>query len=93
MARSRKIQQRNEPKELRAKLFKNGRSQAIRLPKDVRFDEGHTEVRVRREGRRLIVEPLDEWSEDFLDTAGSVPSMPEPPTRTPLKNARDRLAR
>jgi antitoxin VapB len=38
-----------------AKLFRNGRSQAVRLPKEFRF-EGE-EVEVRREGERVILEP------------------------------------
>lgn len=40
----------------RAKLFWNGRSQAVRLPKEFRF-EGD-EVAIRREGERLILEPV-----------------------------------
>lgn len=39
-----------------AKLFSNGRSQAVRLPKEFRF-EG-SEVSVRREGDAVILEPL-----------------------------------
>lgn len=39
-----------------AKLFRNGRSQAVRLPKEFRF-EGN-EVSVRREGDAVILEPL-----------------------------------
>ena len=39
-----------------AKLFNNGRSQAVRLPKEFRF-EGR-EVSVRREGDAVILEPL-----------------------------------
>lgn len=39
-----------------AKLFRNGRSQAVRLPREFRF-EG-TEVSVRREGDAVILEPL-----------------------------------
>lgn len=41
-----------------AKLFWNGRSQAVRLPKEFRF-EGK-EVRIRREGGRVILEAADE---------------------------------
>jgi virulence-associated protein VagC len=41
----------------RAKLFWNGRSQAVRLPKEFRF-EGQTEVSVRRDGEKVILEPL-----------------------------------
>jgi antidote-toxin recognition MazE-like antitoxin len=39
-----------------AKLFRNGRSQAVRLPKEFRF-EG-TELSIRREGNAVILEPL-----------------------------------
>jgi antitoxin VapB len=40
-----------------AKLFKSGRSQAVRLPKEFRF-EGK-EVRIRRHGRGVLLEPMD----------------------------------
>ena len=39
-----------------AKLFQHGGSQAVRLPKAFRF--AGTEVRVRREGDRVILEPV-----------------------------------
>ena len=48
-----------------AKLFWSGRSQAVRLPKEFRF-EGD-EVRVRRHGNAVILEPLaEDWS--WLDS-------------------------
>jgi antitoxin VapB len=58
-----------------AKIFWSGRSQAVRLPKDFRFD-GDV-VRIRRHGRAVILEPITEdwhWldavtgplDEDFL---------------------------
>ena len=40
-----------------AKLFMHGRSQAVRLPKEFRF-EG-TEVRVSRVGDRVILEAIE----------------------------------
>lgn len=40
-----------------AKLFINGRSQAVRIPKDLAF-EGINEVSVRKEGDKLILEPI-----------------------------------
>ncbi len=40
----------------RAKLFMHGRSQAVRLPKEFRF-EG-SEVQVSRAGDKVILEPL-----------------------------------
>ena len=44
----------------RAKLFRNGRSQAVRLPKEFRF-EGD-EVTLRREGDAVIMEPVRDRS-------------------------------
>jgi antitoxin VapB len=52
--------------ERRAKLFKNGRSQAVRLPKEFRF-EGN-EVTVRRDGESVVLGPVvrsrkaDDWA-------------------------------
>ena len=39
-----------------AKLFWNGRSQAVRLPREYRFEGG--EVSIRRDGDKVILEPL-----------------------------------
>jgi antitoxin VapB len=55
-----------------AKLFKSGRSQAVRLPKEFRF-EGK-EVRVNRHGRAVLLEPMQEedWKSVFakIDALG-----------------------
>lgn len=40
-----------------AKLFRNGRSQAVRLPQEFRFEGDR--VRIRRVGRGVLLEPLD----------------------------------
>jgi antitoxin VapB len=76
----------------RAKIFTNGGSQAVRLPKSVRFPESQREVIVRRSGKRVILEPADEWSEEFLAALGScdeeIPRPPQQPiskTRNPFK--------
>jgi antitoxin VapB len=45
-----------EVSDKRAKLFMNGRSQAVRLPKEFRF-EG-TEVRIRKHGSGVLLEPV-----------------------------------
>ena len=46
-----------------AKIFTNGRSQAVRLPQEFRFTG--TQVRVSRHGRGVLLEPLapgtDAW--------------------------------
>jgi antitoxin VapB len=45
----------------RAKIFWSGRSQAVRLPKDFRF-QGE-EVRIRRHGSTVILEPVaEDWA-------------------------------
>jgi len=45
------------------KLFKHGRSQAVRLPKEFRM-EG-SEVSVRRLGRGVLLEPVNRTVEDI----------------------------
>lgn len=40
-----------------AKIFKNGRSQAVRIPKDFAY-EGVTELTVQKIGEKLILEPV-----------------------------------
>ncbi len=48
-----------------AKIFQNGRSQAIRLPKEFRF-EGK-EVFIRKEGSNVILSAKpDSWEDFFL---------------------------
>jgi len=47
--------------EQRAKVFWSGRSQAVRLPKEFRF-EGE-EVIIRRQGNAVVLEPVsEEWA-------------------------------
>lgn len=71
-----------------AKLFWTGRSQAVRLPKQYRF-EGEA-VRIRRSGQAVILEPipsdwnwLDEiagkFSDDFMADGRDQPEPQERP--------------
>ncbi len=68
-----------------AKLFKSGRSQAVRLPKEFRMPGDR--VRVRRDGKKVVLEPMPTdvkawWAE--LDRFGAFdierdqPPMPPP---------------
>jgi len=50
-----------------AKLFNNGRSQAVRLPPEFRF-EG-TEVYIRKEGEQVILSPRPTSWDDFFDSS------------------------
>lgn len=63
---------------LMAKLFQNGRSQAVRLPKEFRFKG--TEVKIRREGEKVILEPSEkgEWPDGFWDTFSPDPDFAVP---------------
>ena len=55
-----------------AKLFKNGRSQAVRLPKEFRFDTD--EVFMWKEDNRIILSPKPKTWREFFET---VPLMSE----------------
>ena len=70
----------------RAKLFKTGGSQAVRLPRAYRF-QGQTEVLIRHEGARIVLEGARRtFSRRFLALAGSArhfPYPPEPPAVEP----------
>jgi antitoxin VapB len=73
-----------------AKLFTHGGSQAVRLPKEFRFEGG--EVRIRKEGDKVILEPVQRdwtaiWAElDRLqDEAGEL--FPERPAQPPFRKA------
>jgi antitoxin VapB len=65
-----------------AKLFWNGRSQAVRLPKEFRFEGDR--VRVSRMGAGVLLEPIPEETEESveewfarLDAIGGDPIFPE----------------
>ena len=47
-----------------AKIFKNGRSQAVRLPKECRFNT--EEVAVNREGDIVMLIPMDNKWDNFI---------------------------
>lgn len=49
-----------------ASLFKNGKNQAVRLPKEFEFG-GVIEVEIRREGESLILTPKRKSWESFAD--------------------------
>ena len=79
------------PESTTAKLFKHGRSQAVRLPKEFRMPG--SEVRVRRVGRGVLLEPMDTafdvqaWFDkldEYVDEpfmAGGRKQPPMPPSR------------
>jgi antitoxin VapB len=78
-------------KAARAKLFQNGGSQAVRLPKECRF-ANHGEVLVRREGQRVILEAADEWSDEFRACLGAWPEKIPRPKQPRVRDLRDPFA-
>ncbi|MBR9979596.1 MAG: antitoxin [Desulfatitalea sp.] len=68
----------------KAKLFQNGSSQAVRLPKEFRMPG--TEVKIFKKGNQVILEPiahnwdaffeaLDEFPDDFMADGRNQPPM------------------
>ena len=69
-----------------ARVFTTGRSQAIRLPKEFRFD---TEtVMVHREGNAVILEPAREWPEDYVESFTGIPDDFERPAQGKVERQR-----
>ena len=75
----------------RAKLFQNGGSQAVRLPKACRFP-ALQEVLARREGRRVILEPADEWPDEFRACLGAWRDNIPRPVQRGVRDLRNPLA-
>ena len=67
MARRKASDDDTTPPTHRAKLFWNGRSQAVRLPKEFRFTGD--EVEIRRDGDAVILEPAKgrSWPEGYWE--------------------------
>jgi antitoxin VapB len=65
----------------KASLFMNGRSQAVRLPKEFRFEGTH--VFVKRDGNRVILMPEDDRIERLIAAMGSAPNFPDIPRDPP----------
>jgi antitoxin VapB len=64
-------------------LFRNGRNQAIRIPRE--FELAGTEAIIRKEGERLIIEPAPPRARLLALLAGwepldeAFPEVPDPP--------------
>ena len=66
-----------------AKLFQNGQSQAVRLPKEFRF-EGDS-VAIKRVGRAVVLLPYDEpWDTLFTALEQFSPDFMEERSQSPM---------
>jgi antitoxin VapB len=66
-------------KRVTARVFTTGRSQAVRLPKEFRFDTDT--VLVHREGNSVILEPVREWPDSYVESFTGVPDDLERPSQ------------
>jgi antitoxin VapB len=57
----------------RIKIFRNGRNQALRIPRE--FQLNTNEVTIRKEGIRLIIEPVEKVG--LLATLATLPTLVE----------------
>jgi virulence-associated protein VagC len=76
----------------RAKIFRNGSSQAVRLPKACRFPVGSGSVLVHQEGNRIVMELPDEWPADFIACQGALKEVLSRPQQTQISAIRDPFA-
>ena len=74
-------------KSVKAKVFWTGRSQAIRLPKEFRFQTDT--VLVHRQGSGVVVEPAHEWPDGYVE---SFAGLPEDFTRPAQGKAEERTS-
>ena len=76
------------PSPQRTRVFMNGRSQAVRIPKEFRFQG--TEVEIVREGDRVVLIPVrDAWSAALLELLERPAEPLERPTRSPTRQTID----
>lgn len=54
-----------------ARVFMTGRSQAVRLPKEFRFDTDR--VLIRREGRHIVLSPMFKDWDDYFKNSTRLP--------------------
>ena len=69
-----------------ARVFTTGRSQAVRLPKEFRFDS--ETVFIRREGTAVILEPAREWPAGYVESFAGVPDDFERPVQGKVEKRR-----
>ena len=71
--------------ERRARLFRNGRNQAVRIPRE--FELPGQEVIIRKDGDRLIVEPVRKYNNlaellaSWEDIEEEFPEIEDPPVK------------
>lgn len=52
------------------KLFKNNKTQAVRLPKSIAFPESVKNIEIFVEGNKRILVPVDQSWDDWFESSG-----------------------
>ncbi len=74
----------------RVKLIHLGEHQIVHLPKQFRFPASQAEALVSRDGRKIVLEPLSAWSDEFLACLGAWHEKIERPLRSRMGGVRRR---
>jgi antitoxin VapB len=69
-----------------ANVFWTGRSQAVRLPREFRF--ASDTVLIHREGSSVILEPVHEWPEGYVESFAGIPDDFERPPQGEVEKRR-----
>ena len=72
------------PKRVVARVFNTVRSQAVRLPKEFRFDSDT--VLVHREGSAVVLEPAREWPRAGSNRSPGFPAISAGPIKAPSRS-------
>jgi antitoxin VapB len=70
-----------------AKVFTSGRSQAVRIPKEFRFN--CTEVFIEREGDRIVLTPRPRSWKEYFASAPRLPADVKLPADPPPEEVED----
>lgn len=52
---------------MRTRVFQSGNSQAVRIPKELQFEQLDVEYEIERQGDRLVISPVGAPLTDVLD--------------------------
>lgn len=72
---------------VRTRLFRTNRTQAVRFPKEMAFDDKTSEVVIFKEGIRRVVVPADAAWDDFFNR----PPIDFPEREQPIAERRAKL--
>ncbi len=52
---------------MRTRVFQSGNSQAVRIPKELQFEQLDVDYEIERQGDRIIITPVGDYLTDVMD--------------------------